>query len=81
MMNNITAPVHYARAARLTLALLDGQDDDVVAVVEEACKADEGNDLVLALALGLGELLVGTAGPENARATLRMAALDAEMEA
>jgi hypothetical protein len=70
------------RAARLLLACLDENGSaEVTAVLDEADRAPGGlAGLISALTFGALELLVTSVGENNARRTLELALLDAEVD-
>ncbi|MFE7719585.1 hypothetical protein ACFU44_11135 [Nocardia rhizosphaerihabitans] len=71
-------PIDQARAARVVLGLLDDNRDMLNAALAEANRDNAVHLTIGALARGLGELLVQTAGEDNARATLQRVILDAQ---
>ncbi|WP_280215928.1 hypothetical protein [Nocardia cyriacigeorgica] len=71
-------PIDQARAARVVLGLLDNDRAMFNRALAEANETETGHLLLGALARGLGEILVQTAGADNARATLQRVILDAQ---
>ncbi|MFC9838961.1 hypothetical protein ACFVKB_34915 [Rhodococcus sp. NPDC127530] len=72
-------PIDKARAARVTLGLLDDDRSQCNRALAEANTESAVHLLIGALAGGLAELLVATAGEENTRSTLQRAILDAQL--
>ncbi|UNN00742.1 hypothetical protein [Rhodococcus opacus] len=72
-------PIDKARAARVTLGLLDDDRAQSNRALAEANADGSVHLLIGALAGGLAELLVATAGDENTRSTLQRVILDAQL--
>jgi hypothetical protein len=75
-----TTTTNTERAARLLLACLDHNPDTVTAILDEANADPSGlPGLLSAMTSAVLEIMLGTVGEENTRATLNLTILDTSM--